>query len=102
MAKQTTHWEKNWSSKLISSRYIKKLNGVERPICSQVQLNFFVFHFLLSIQVCARIPKNVGNENITQETNAKLLGVTIDDNQKWHTQIYGKGGLLSSLNSRPS
>ena len=47
-----------------------------------------------------KITIKVGNENITQETNAKLLGVTIDDNQKWHTQIYGIGGLLSSLNSR--
>ena len=47
-----------------------------------------------------KITIKVGNENITQERNAKLLGVTIDDNQKWHTQIYGKGGLLSSLNTR--
>ena len=42
----------------------------------------------------------VGNEKIEQQQNAKLLGVTIDENQRWKTQIYGKGGLLSSLNSR--
>ena len=43
---------------------------------------------------------NVGSEVITQEKIAKLLGITMDDLQKWHSQIYGKGGLLSSLNSR--
>ena len=37
---------------------------------------------------------------ITQERSAKLLGITMDDTQKWHSQIYGTGGLLSSLNSR--
>ena len=33
-------------------------------------------------------------------TVAKLLGITFDDNQQWQSQIYGKGGLLSSLHSR--
>ena len=37
---------------------------------------------------------------VTQERYAKLLGVSIDDNQRWKTQIYEKGGLLPSLNSR--
>ena len=35
-----------------------------------------------------------------QDKHAKLLGVTIDDTQKWETQIYGTGGLLKNLNSR--
>ena len=43
---------------------------------------------------------NVGKEVITQERNAKLLGITMDDSQKWDSQIYGTGGLISSLNSR--
>ena len=30
----------------------------------------------------------VGKEQVVQETNAKLLGVTIDEDQKWKTQIY--------------
>ena len=42
----------------------------------------------------------VGDVEITQEKNAKLLGLTIDDNQTWNTQIYGKNGNISSLNSR--
>ena len=42
----------------------------------------------------------VGNVEISQESSAKLLGITMDKNKKWTTQIYGKGGTLSSLNSR--
>ena len=30
----------------------------------------------------------------------KLLGMTLEDNQKWDTYIHGKGCLISSLNSR--
>ena len=36
---------------------------------------------------------------MTQEKNAKLLGVAMDDTQTWKRDIYGKGGLLSNLNS---
>ena len=42
----------------------------------------------------------VGDVEIAQERNAKLLGITIDDNQGWNSQIYGKGGTIPSLNSR--
>ena len=42
----------------------------------------------------------VGSAKVLQEKNAKLLGVTIDDSQAWKSEIYGKGGLLSNLNSR--
>ena len=42
----------------------------------------------------------VGNVMVKQEKSAKLLGVTMDDNLKWNTQIYGKNGTISSLNSR--
>ena len=35
---------------------------------------------------------------VTQEKSAKLLGMTVDDNQKWKTQIYGKGRVISNLN----
>ena len=42
----------------------------------------------------------VGNEEVKQEKDAKLLGLTINDKQKWATQIYGKGGTIPSLNSR--
>ena len=40
----------------------------------------------------------VGDVLVTQEKSAKLLGMTVDDNQKWETQIHGKGGVISNLN----
>ena len=43
---------------------------------------------------------NVGNVRVSQERSEKLLGVTIDDTQNWNSEVYGKGGLLSNLNSR--
>ena len=42
----------------------------------------------------------IGNEAVKQESSAKLLGLTFDDDLNWETQIYGKGGLITSLNSR--
>ena len=42
----------------------------------------------------------VGTSNVTQETNAKLLGINIDENLDWKTQISGQGGMVSALNSR--
>ena len=42
----------------------------------------------------------VGDAKVTQESSAKLLGVIIDDDQKWTNQITGKGGVIPSLNSR--
>ena len=43
---------------------------------------------------------NIGKESISQVENAKLLGITFDDNLKWKSQISGKGGVLSCLNQR--
>ena len=43
---------------------------------------------------------SVGDTLVTQEKSAKLLGVMIDEDQKWLSQIQGTGGVLSSLNSR--
>ena len=43
---------------------------------------------------------NVGEEWVPRESKAKLLGITCEDNQQWKEQINGKGGVLSSLNSR--
>ena len=34
------------------------------------------------------------------EPNAKLLGLKIDENQEWSTQITGQGGMISALNPR--
>ena len=42
----------------------------------------------------------IGNDYVSQEKSAKLLGVTFDSNQGWKTQIYGSGGVITSLNRR--
>ena len=42
----------------------------------------------------------IGKVNITKVSNAKLLGITFDDDLKWNSQVYGKGGVLSCLNQR--
>ena len=42
----------------------------------------------------------IGPATVTQEKSAKLLGLTLDDSQSWHTHFYGKGGVLSALNQR--
>ena len=42
----------------------------------------------------------IGNDYVSQEKSAKLLGVTFDANQGWKTQIYGTGGVIMSLNRR--
>ena len=33
----------------------------------------------------------IGNDLVSQEKSAKLLGLTFDSNQGWQTQIYGPG-----------
>ena len=42
----------------------------------------------------------VGKEIVTQEQSANLLGMKFDQDQKWKSPIFGKGGLIPSLNSR--
>jgi hypothetical protein len=42
----------------------------------------------------------VGNAKVKQEKSAKLLGITMDENLRWNTQIYGKNGTIPSLNAR--
>ena len=42
----------------------------------------------------------IGGEEVVREETATLLGIQFQDNQKWKTQIQGKGGVISSLNSR--
>ena len=42
----------------------------------------------------------IGKSYISQESSSKLLGITIDDNQGWISQITGQGGMIPSLNSR--
>ena len=42
----------------------------------------------------------VGNDIITRVDNAKLLGMTFEDNQKWKEHINCTSGVISSLNQR--
>ena len=42
----------------------------------------------------------IGSDVLQRETSAKLLGVRFQDDLLWKEQIYGKGGVLSALNSR--
>ena len=40
----------------------------------------------------------VGTSEITEVESAKLLGVMMDNDQKWNSHFWGKKGLLNSLN----
>ena len=42
----------------------------------------------------------VGNNDVVQERNTKLLGMKIDDNLSWKEHFSGKNGLISALNKR--
>ena len=42
----------------------------------------------------------IGDSTIYQDTDAKLLGVNISENQKWTKQISGTNGVISALNQR--
>ena len=48
----------------------------------------------------AQVSLNIGGEIVQPERSATLLGVKFEDNQEWDNQIFGKGGVLSALNSR--
>jgi hypothetical protein len=61
-----------------------------------------VFMMLNSKQRENDLPKKikVGDHEIMESKSAKLLGVVMDNDQKWKSHFCGKGGLLSSLNQR--
>ena len=42
----------------------------------------------------------IGKDQVNQSSYAKLLGMTFEESQKWKEDIYGKGGLIASLNQR--
>ena len=41
-----------------------------------------------------------GEVLIQQEKSSKLFGINIDDDLGWKNHVFGKGGLISSLNQR--
>ena len=56
---------------------------------------------LLNYKKCEpKISVKVGNESVTRESSATLLGIKFQDDQRWKAQIHGKGGVISSLRSR--
>ena len=46
------------------------------------------------------ISLKIGDTTVKQVSSAKLLGVVMDDDQSWTSQITGAGGMISSMNSR--
>jgi hypothetical protein len=42
----------------------------------------------------------IGNSEVEESADSKLLGMVIGNDQKWKGHIFGKGGLLSALNQR--
>ena len=42
----------------------------------------------------------IGNELVKQEKSVKLLGISLDSNQGWKSQIYGPGGVIMSLKQK--
>ena len=42
----------------------------------------------------------IGTDMVKREASAVLLGVKFQDDLQWKSQIFGKGGVVSSLNSR--
>ena len=56
---------------------------------------------LLNYKQELKVPTiNIGTEAVIRESSSKLLGITFQDNQQWREQVFGKGGLISALNSR--
>ena len=42
----------------------------------------------------------IGKETVIQVITSKLLGMMMEDSQKWQNHITGKGGVIPSLNKR--
>ena len=58
------------------------------------------FLLLNAKQADANLEIQVGKESVKRESSAVLLGIRFQDDLKWKPQIYGKGGVISALNSR--
>ena len=58
------------------------------------------FLLLNSKQTGKDVSLKIGSDTVIRDSSAKLLGMTFEDNQQWKMQVYGKGGLISALNSR--
>ena len=42
----------------------------------------------------------IGKELVKQDHNAKLLGIIFNDKQKRNDQVFGKGGVINSLDQK--
>ena len=47
-----------------------------------------------------QVELKIGKELVKQDHNAKLLGIIFNDKQKWNDQVFGKGGVINSLNQK--
>ena len=58
------------------------------------------FLLLNAKQADVNLVIQVGKESVKRESSAVLLGIRFQEDLKWKSQIYSKGGVLSALNSR--
>ena len=58
------------------------------------------FLLLNSKQAEAEYSLKIGTEQVKRESTAKLLGMQFQDDLQWQCQVFGKGGMISALNSR--
>ena len=58
--------------------------------------------FLLLNSKCSdyELKVKIGSDYVKRERSAVLLGIKFQDDLAWKSQIHGKGGVISSLNSR--
>ena len=62
--------------------------------------NKTAFLVLNGKSVDAGLSVEIGGVKVPREGSACLLGIKFQDNLQWKCQIFGKGGLISALNSR--
>ena len=50
----------------------------------------------------SKVPRivKIGSSEVTESANSKLLGIVVGSDQKWKEHVYGKGGVVSTLNQR--
>ena len=78
---------------------ILKFMASNELVANPTKTVFMMLNSKTNINVNDRKIK-VGVQEVVESTSSKLLGMTIDKDQKWKSHVYGKKGLISSLNQR--